>query len=222
MAAQVLTATDVKNAASSGGVLHAGPGTLVTALAADLAKDLGVTIVEGNVPVPEPATSVPAPARADTTADRVADTDELTDRIRAIVASVMARGETVTPAPVTRRHPVKHATQTDATMEPFPYPGPPPGMQVRTGDVVTGDDGAPMAAGYMEITAGEFPWTLTYDEVQIVLEGELHLGGDAGGKVGRPGDVLYVPKGSSITFGTPSWAKFVYVTFPANWEDQIG
>lgn len=221
MAAQVLTATDVKNAAASGGVLYAGPGTLVTALAADLAKDLGVTIVEGNASVPEPA-PVPAPARADTTADRVADTDELTDRIRAIVASVMARGETVTPAPVAHRHPVKHATQTDATMEPFPYPGPPPGMQVRTGDVVTGDDGAPMAAGYMEITAGEFPWTLTYDEVQIVLEGELHLGGDAGGKVGRPGDVLYVPKGSSITFGTPSWAKFVYVTFPANWEDQIG
>ena len=71
--------------------------------------------------------------------------------------------------------------------------GPPPGMQVATGDVVTDADGAPMAAGYMTITQGSFPWTLNYDEVQIVLEGELHLGGDAGGKVGRPGDILYVP-----------------------------
>jgi hypothetical protein len=80
-------------------------------------------------------------------------------------------------------------------------------MEVKTVDVVTADDGAPVATGYMSITKGSFPWTLTYDEVQIVLEGELHLGGDAGGKVGYPGDVFYVPKGSSITFGTPSWAK---------------
>ena len=43
----------------------------------------------------------------------------------------------------------------------------------------------------------------------------------AGDQIGRPGDVFYVPKGSSITFGTPSWAKFVYVTFPANWEEQF-
>lgn len=69
----------------------------------------------------------------------------------------------------------------------------------------------------MSLTAGEFPWTLTYDEVQVVLEGELHIGTQTGTKVGRPGDVLYVPKGSAITFGTPSWAKFVYVTFPADW-----
>ena len=107
----------------------------------------------------------------------------------------------------------------ESRLDPFPYPGPPPGMQVATGDVVTDADGAPMAAGYMTITQGSFPWTLNYDEVQIVFEGELHLGGDAGGKIGRPGDILYVPKGSRITFGTPTWAKFVYVTFPANWED---
>lgn len=38
-------------------------------------------------------------------------------------------------------------------------------------------------------------------------------------RVGRAGDVRYVPKGFAITFGTPSWAKFVYVTFPSNWSE---
>jgi len=38
--------------------------------------------------------------------------------------------------------------------------------------------GSPMAAGYMVLDAtqpdgGVFAWTLTYDEVDIVLEGEL-------------------------------------------------
>ena len=124
------------------------------------------------------------------------------------------------PAAVQKR-PVRHASIREARLTPFPYPGPPPEMSVNTVDVVTADDGSPVAAGYMTLTKGSFPWTLTYDEVQIVLEGELHLGGEAGGQIGYPGDVLYVPRGSSITFGTPSWAKFVYVTFPANWEDQI-
>ena len=72
----------------------------------------------------------------------------------------------------------------------------------------------------MTLTAGSFPWTLNYDEVQIVLEGELHIGTPDGVRVGRPGDVLYVPKGSTITFSTPTWAKFVYVTYPADWESQ--
>ncbi|HEY0775154.1 MAG TPA: hypothetical protein VGD51_13780 [Nocardioidaceae bacterium] len=26
-----------------------------------------------------------------------------------------------------------------------------------------------------------------------------------------------MPKGSSITFGTPSWTRFLYVTYPADW-----
>ena len=136
--------------------------------------------------------------------------------------TITRSGGSAPAAPTVARKPVKLSSIRDARLERFPYPGPPADMEVKTVDVVTADDGAPVATGYMSITKGSFPWTLTYDEVQIVLEGELHLGGDAGGKVGYPGDVFYVPKGSSITFGTPSWAKFVYVTFPANWEDQIG
>lgn len=75
-----------------------------------------------------------------------------------------------------------------------------------------------MAAGFLTLTRGEFPWTLDYDEIQYVVEGELHVTVPEGRVVGRPGDVLYVPRGTSITFGTPAWAKFLYVTFPADWE----
>ena len=35
---------------------------------------------------------------------------------------------------------------------------------------------------------------------------------------GEPGDVIYIPRGSHITFGTPSRARFVYVAFPADWN----
>lgn len=210
MGKTVITAAEIQQAAASG-QLVVPAGAIVTPLACDLARDLGVQIVTGGQPAPA---SVPAGGTVP------AADDELSARVRAIVAGLLAAGGAGVPAAMQKR-PVRHASIREARLTPFPYPGPPPEMSVNTVDVVTADDGSPVAAGYMTLTKGSFPWTLTYDEVQIVLEGELHLGGEAGGQIGYPGDVLYVPRGSSITFGTPSWAKFVYVTFPANWEDQI-
>ncbi|ABL83526.1 MULTISPECIES: cupin domain-containing protein [unclassified Nocardioides] len=105
-----------------------------------------------------------------------------------------------------------------AALDPFPVELHRPEMDVRLLDVVTGEHGFPMAAGVMSLRAGSFPWTLDYDEVEYVIEGELHITTADRQVVGRPGDVIAVPKGSSITFGTPSWAKFLYVTYPADWS----
>lgn len=102
-------------------------------------------------------------------------------------------------------------------LEPFPVELHRPEMDVRLLDVVTAEHGMPMAAGVMSLRQGSFPWTLDYDEVEYVIEGELHITTADQKVVGRPGDVIAVPKGSSITFGTPSWARFLYVTYPADW-----
>ena len=100
---------------------------------------------------------------------------------------------------------------------PFPTDLHRPEMDVRLADVVGAAQGLPMAAGVMSLREGSFPWDLDYDEVEFVIEGELHVTTADQRVVGRPGDVIAVPKGSSITFGTPSWAKFLYVTYPADW-----
>lgn len=100
---------------------------------------------------------------------------------------------------------------------PFPVDLQRPEMDVRLSDVAGAEHGLPMAAGVMSLREGSFPWVLDYDEVEYVIEGELHITTADQLVVGRPGDVIAVPKGSSITFGTPSWAKFLYVTYPADW-----
>jgi ethanolamine utilization protein EutQ len=112
---------------------------------------------------------------------------------------------------------IKRVETRGLELDPFPFPVPPAAMDVRLRDVITAADGAPVAAGLMSLREGSFPWELTYDEVQFVLEGELHLGTEDGTVVGLPGDALYVPKGTKLTFGTPSWARFLYVTYPAEW-----
>lgn len=102
-------------------------------------------------------------------------------------------------------------------LEPFPVELHRPEMDVRLRDVVTAAHGMPMAVGVMSLRQGTFPWTLDYDEVEYVIEGELHITTADQNVLGRPGDVIAVPKGTSITFGTPSWARFLYVTYPADW-----
>ena len=95
-----------------------------------------------------------------------------------------------------------------------------PGTNVRLKDVVVTQDRSPMGAGYMSLDKGEMKWTLTYDEVDIVLEGELVITRGSEQVRGGPGDTIYIPKGSSITFGTPSRTRFVYVVFPVNWNEK--
>jgi ethanolamine utilization protein EutQ len=95
-----------------------------------------------------------------------------------------------------------------------------PGVNVRLKDVVTTEDRSPMGAGFMSLDKGEMQWTLTYDEMDIVLEGELVITRGSEQVRGGVGDVIYIPKGSSITFGTPSHTRFVYVVFPVNWNEK--
>ncbi|MGZ8741681.1 MAG: cupin domain-containing protein [Nocardioides sp.] len=160
----------------------------------------------------------------------VASGDRLTPLARDVasergVTVVEARGSGAGPtesAPEPVRHgprPRLHHVSGVHTMalSPFPVELHKPEMDVRLRDVLGADQGLPMAAGVMSLREGSFPWTLDYDEVEYVIEGELHITTADQEVVGRPGDVIAVPKGASITFGTPSWARFLYVTYPADW-----
>jgi len=94
------------------------------------------------------------------------------------------------------------------------------GANVRLKDVITSLDDSPVAAGYMTLEKGSFPWTLSYDEIDIILEGELVI--TRGNEVvqGGAGDVIFIPKGSSIVFSTPGKVRFVYVTYPTDWKEK--
>jgi ethanolamine utilization protein EutQ len=116
--------------------------------------------------------------------------------------------------------PLKVVKMANVQVEPFLEGKTTPGTNIWLKDVVVTQDRSPMGAGYMSLDKGEMQWTLTYDEIDIVLEGELVITRGSEQVRGKTGDVIYIPKGSSITFGTPSWTKFVYVVFPVNWNEK--
>ena len=116
--------------------------------------------------------------------------------------------------------PLKVVKMANAQMEQFTEGKTTPGTNIWLKDVVITQDRSPMGAGYMSLDKGEMAWTLTYDEIDIVLEGELVITRGREQVRGKTGDVIYIPKGSSITFGTPDWTRFVYVVFPVNWNEK--
>ena len=63
-----------------------------------------------------------------------------------------------------------------------------------------------------------FPWNLDYDEVDYVIEGRLDvISGDEVMSAG-PGEIIFIPKGSDIQFSVKDKARFIYVTYPADWQ----
>lgn len=99
--------------------------------------------------------------------------------------------------------------------EPFEQDG------VSLKDLVTLEEAPRMGAGVMELDHTSFEWTLTYDEYDMVIEGELEIEIDGRIVRGGPGDIIYIPKGSHIHFQTPTFTRYAYFVYPANWQELI-
>lgn len=132
------------------------------------------------------------------------------------VANTVA-GTAVQPAPTAGPGRIKRIAADSVKFGLFEGAG--RDKQVGIVDVVTAEDGSSMAAGFMTWKKCFFPWTLTYDEVDYVIEGELHIRCNGQTVVGKVGDVIFIPKGSAIEFGTTTEVRFLYVAYPANWQD---
>jgi ethanolamine utilization protein EutQ len=197
MPKQLFTAADIRRVSreQKSSLLILSPEDIVTPEAVDVARELGVRLLREN---PDVVHGIARSLTPDSNAP-------------------LAPGFPTIPASIP---PLKMVFGSGVILDPFGDGLGTPGTNVRLKDVVTSADGSSMAAGFMSLDKGEFPWSLTYDEVDVVLEGELVITRDNVAVHGRPGDVIFIPKGSNITFGTPNHVRFIYVAFPANWNDQ--
>lgn len=114
-------------------------------------------------------------------------------------------------------------TQTATSVPPFRvtadgHVGLPP-MNVGStlgfiGDVYENPDDSVMCSGYFELLHTDAPleYVYDYDEMKVVLEGELHLVNlDTGQElVARRHDAIFFPRGSRIGFSTPDRALAFY------------
>lgn len=95
-----------------------------------------------------------------------------------------------------------------------------PNDVVYTKDLFTLEESPRLGCGIMEMKETTFDWTLNYDEVDYIIEGSLDILIDGRKVTASEGELILIPKGSSIKFSVPNYARFIYVTYPADWESQ--
>ena len=94
-----------------------------------------------------------------------------------------------------------------------------PADRVWTRDLFTLEEAPRLGCGLMVMERTTFPWTLTYDEMEYVIEGRLDILVDGQTVSAGPGEVLYIPKDTSIQFSVRDKARFLYFVYPANWQN---
>lgn len=92
--------------------------------------------------------------------------------------------------------------------------------QVYTHDLFTLSESPRLGCGIMEMEKTTFDWTLNYDEIDYVIEGSLTIISNGKSVTAGPGEIILIPKGSKIQFSVLQSARFLYVTYPADWADQ--
>ena len=93
---------------------------------------------------------------------------------------------------------------------------------VFAGNVVDQRHGGPITIGYGKYGPDQsIEETLAVDDVMIVLEGKLSVSSEAGTVTAGPGEILYMPKGDTVTIRSHEHgAVTAYVTYP-HWQEAL-
>lgn len=95
-----------------------------------------------------------------------------------------------------------------------------PDNKVYFQELVSKDE-SKMSAGFLIIENSKFDWELTYEEIDYVIEGTLTVEINGKTYTAHAGDVLFVPSGTKVVWGSPDKARVFYTTYPANWADLL-
>jgi ethanolamine utilization protein EutQ len=110
---------------------------------------------------------------------------------------------------------VRHFTNKDAKL--YQYVDRP----IFVGDVLDSSNSETMSVGfYSNKRKGEqTEWVVTYDEALIVTKGALTVRFADGAKTAKAGEVIFLTKGTKVTYEAAEDAtEAVYVTYP-HWMD---
>ncbi|MBY5721024.1 ethanolamine utilization protein [Rhizobium leguminosarum] len=101
---------------------------------------------------------------------------------------------------------------TDAVLERSPGQE----ADISVGNLVDERHGGPITIGYGRYApARSLTETMAVDDVMIVLEGRLSVATEAGTVTAGPGEIVYMPKGETVTISTQEeGALTAYVTYP--------
>ncbi|WP_088189619.1 cupin domain-containing protein [Desulfosporosinus sp. FKA] len=219
---KLVCADEVKAAAAKGQKIFCVEGNaIITPSARDMAKDLGIEFTEGSVPAVDHSCNV-SEMQKDTSRGTEIDRDFIYQVVKAVLMNKVLQNSSLS-VPVTPflsesepKSGLKIVRGRTVNFETFDTGNSSSNVAYR--EVVSQHD-SQMSAGFLTIEKSSFDWELCYEEIDIILEGSLSLTINNKTYEACQGDVLFIPKGSKVTWSSTGYVKLFYVTYPANWPD---
>lgn len=93
------------------------------------------------------------------------------------------------------------------------------GRQIFLADVLDSSNSENMSVWFGRYGAGESnEWIVTYDEVIFVIEGRFTVRGEDGAKTAGPGELIFLTKGTKVTYLAEVPTLVAGATYP-HWQD---
>ncbi|WP_312105625.1 cupin domain-containing protein [Lachnoclostridium sp.] len=207
---QLICAKDVETLNAEGKkVFYVESGSIITPSAKDAADAFGITFCEKAEELPQ----VPA---------AFAGMDIDSEKIYMVLKTLMEKGllnDILKPyESESHGNGLKVVRGSSVKMDVFDTGD--PSVKAYYQELVSKDE-SHISAGFLTIDHSSFEWELTYEEIDYVIEGTLTVTIDGKTYTAKAGDVLFVPSGSKVTWGSPDKARVFYATYPANWADLV-
>ncbi|ABX41801.1 cupin domain-containing protein [Lachnoclostridium phytofermentans] len=207
---QLICAKDVETLNAEGKkVYYVESGSIITPSAKDAADAFGITFCEKA----EEQTQVPA---------AFAGMDIDSEKIYKVLKTLMEKGllnDLLKPyESESHGNGLKVVRGNTVKMDVFDTGD--PSVKAYYQELVSKEE-SHISAGFLTIDHSKFVWELTYEEIDYVIEGTLTVTIDGKTYTAKAGDVLFVPSGSKVTWGSPDKARVFYATYPANWADLV-
>ncbi len=227
---KLISAEDVRQSKKNNNVIYIDSNTLITPGAKDVASELGVEIryckakekADEKAEVKKEIQDISSSNIERMVKERLQGATVPDGLVSQIVKEVMKAVTASNPAPpqiVKECDPsgIRLVRGGSVTMERFETADTTDKIGIR--EVLNIKECPNLATGFMEFDHSSLDWTLGYDELDYIVEGNMDITVNGKTYHGHAGDVFFIPMNTSITFGTPDYCKFFFTAYPANWQE---
>jgi ethanolamine utilization protein EutQ len=93
----------------------------------------------------------------------------------------------------------------------------------RIARVINRTNSTHMGAGIEVLDKVSISWTVTYDEVLFIHEGEMTIATGDERWTCRPGDIVWLPSGTSLDYdASRGRCAYFYALYPVDWAKRQG
>jgi ethanolamine utilization protein EutQ (cupin superfamily) len=96
------------------------------------------------------------------------------------------------------------------------------GNQTSICRAIGNDVSSTMGAGIETLERVSIEWTVTYDEILFIKEGEVFINSEGKRRRCVVGDIVWLPNGVSLVYEVPDKCTYFYALYPVDWAKRQG